>query len=153
MRSVLDHCLVITRNAWKHEVEVGFACQTAVPAIRGGPGQISQVFVNLITNACHAARLSSRGTGVVRIALDLEGDFVVVHFDDNGPGVPGDLRARIFEPFFTTKEVGKGTGQGLGISRRIVERYGGRILLGESPLGGARFTVMLPVPVPPSAKT
>jgi PAS domain S-box-containing protein len=148
VRSVLDHCLVITRNAWKHEVEVGFACQTVVPATRGGPGQISQVFVNLITNACHAARLSSRGTGVVRIALDQEGGFVVVHFDDNGPGVPADLRARIFDPFFTTKEVGKGTGQGLGISRRIVERYGGRILLGDSPLGGARFTVMLPIPVP-----
>jgi two-component system NtrC family sensor kinase len=83
--------------------------------------------------------------GRVRITLATQGDRVVVHVDDNGPGVAPELRERIFDPFFTTKEVGKGTGQGLGISRRIVERYGGRIVLGDSPLGGARFTATLPI--------
>lgn len=144
LRMVLEHCLVITRSAWKHEVDVMLACEAGIPVVRGGPGQISQVFVNLITNACHAARMAAGESGRVRITLGTQDDFVVVHVDDNGPGVPAELRDRIFDPFFTTKAVGKGTGQGLGISRRIVERYGGRVTLSESPLGGARFTTTLP---------
>jgi two-component system NtrC family sensor kinase len=83
--------------------------------------------------------------GMVRISLGAEEDFAIVHLDDNGPGVPPELRERVFDHFFTTKEVGKGTGQGLGISRRIVERYRGRLTLGNSQLGGARFTVTFPV--------
>jgi len=145
LRVVLEHCLVITRSAWKHDVDVMLASEAGIPLVRGGPGQISQVFVNLITNACHAARMATGQPGRVRITLATQGDRVVVHVDDNGPGVAPELRERIFDPFFTTKEVGKGTGQGLGISRRIVERYGGRIVLGDSPLGGARFTATLPI--------
>jgi signal transduction histidine kinase len=145
LRVVLEHCLVITRSAWKHDVDVMLASEAGIPLVRGGPGQISQVFVNLITNACHAARMATGQPGRVRITLTTQGDRVVVHVDDNGPGVAPELRERIFDPFFTTKEVGKGTGQGLGISRRIVERYGGRIVLGDSPLGGARFTATLPI--------
>jgi two-component system NtrC family sensor kinase len=81
------------------------------------------------------------GGGIVRLSLVASEDEIVIHVDDNGPGVPAGLRDRIFDPFFTTKGVGKGTGQGLGISRSIVERHGGRIDLEDSPLGGARFTV------------
>jgi signal transduction histidine kinase len=145
---VLEHCLIITRSTWKHEIDVALDCAPNVPLVRGGPGQISQVFVNLITNACHAvrdARDARAAPGMVRISLGAQEDFAIVHLDDNGPGVPPELRERIFDHFFTTKEVGKGTGQGLGISRRIVERYRGRLTLGNSQLGGARFTVTFPV--------
>jgi PAS domain S-box-containing protein len=148
LRTVLEHCLIITRSTWKHEIDVALDCAPNVPLVRGGPGQISQVFVNLITNACHAvrdARDARAAPGMVRISLGAQEDFAIVHLDDNGPGVPPELRERIFDHFFTTKEVGKGTGQGLGISRRIVERYRGRLTLGNSQLGGARFTVTFPV--------
>lgn len=145
LRAVLEHCLIITRSTWKHEIDVALDCAPNVPLVRGGPGQISQVFVNLITNACHAVRDARAAPGMVRISLGAEEDFAIVHLDDNGPGVPPELRERVFDHFFTTKEVGKGTGQGLGISRRIVERYRGRLTLGNSQLGGARFTVTFPV--------
>jgi PAS domain S-box-containing protein len=146
LREMLEHCLVITRTAWKHDVAVSLDCPKEVPAIKGSPGQISQVFINLTTNACDAARMAKDGAGgIVRLSLDSTVDCVIVHIDDNGPGVPGVLRDRIFDPFFTTKGIGKGTGQGLGISRSIVERHGGRIDLGDSPLGGARFSVTLPI--------
>lgn len=142
LRGMLEHCLVITRSAWKHDVTVSLDCAQEVAPIQGSPGQISQVFINLTTNACDAARMTQRaGGGIVRLSLVASDDEVVIHVDDNGPGVPVGLRDRIFDPFFTTKSVGKGTGQGLGISRSIVERHGGRIDLEDSPLGGARFTV------------
>ena len=149
LRGVLEHSLVITRSVWKHDVQVHLEADAAVPSLRGSPGPLSQVFVNLITNACDAARMvigGAQGTGGrVRIALHAGPGEVVVHVDDNGPGVPPALRDRIFDPFFTTKRVGEGTGQGLGISRSIVERHGGRLVLEDGPLGGARFTVRLPL--------
>ena len=145
MRSTLESCLVITRGSWKHDIDLSLHGDPAVPVLRGSPGQISQVFVNLITNACDAVRATQDGRrGVVRIILGVDSGDVVVHVDDNGPGVPVELRHRIFERYFTTKEVGKGTGRGLDICRSIVERHGGEIRLDVSPLGGARFTVRLP---------
>jgi signal transduction histidine kinase len=149
LRGVLEHSLVITRSVWKHDVQVQLEADPAVPSLRGSPGPLSQVFVNLITNACDAARMVIGGAqgagGLVRIALLAAPGEVVVHVDDNGPGVPPALRDRIFDPFFTTKRLGEGTGQGLGISRSIVERHGGRLFLEDGPLGGARFTVRFPL--------
>jgi len=127
-------------------------------------GQLENAILNLCINARDAMPQGGRLTietanarldqaYAARQAEVEPGQYVMVAVSDTGTGMDRATLERVFEPFFTTKEVGKGTGQGLGISRRIVERYGGRILLGESPLGGARFTVMLPVPVPPSAKT
>ena len=146
LRGVLEHCLVITRSQWKHRVQMSLHGETSIGMIRGSPGQISQAFVNLMTNACDAARMSGNGqTGIVCISLSVAAGHAVVHVDDNGPGIPAALHDRIFDPFFTTKAVGKGTGQGLGICRSILERHGGSISHGESPLGGARFTVLLPV--------
>jgi signal transduction histidine kinase len=107
---------------------------------------MGQVFINLTTNACDAVRAAPDGRrGVVRISLGMESGAVVVHVDDNGPGVPEALRNRIFDRYFTTKDVGKGTGRGLDICRSIVEQHGGEIAVGDSPLGGGRFTVRLPV--------
>jgi signal transduction histidine kinase len=71
---------------------------------------------------------------------------VFVEISDDGAGIPEDIRHRIFEPFFTTKEVGKGTGQGLSLSRSlIVDRHGGTITVDSTPGAGTTFTVRLPV--------
>jgi two-component system NtrC family sensor kinase len=105
------------------------------------PGLLNQVVLNLLTNAIDA--VGERGRIVLSASVDT-GDFCLC-IADSGPGIPEELQQRVFEPFFTTKDIGKGTGMGLAISYRIVERHRGRIEIGRSPLGGA--AVMLRIPM------
>lgn len=111
--------------------------------VRGRPDQLAQVFVNLITNACHAmpkkdARL------VIATELVAEDTRVRVVVTDNGHGIPDDIRNRVFLPFFTTKDEGQGTGLGLSIVKSIVEAHGGEIGVDSGP-EGTSFFVLLPV--------
>jgi signal transduction histidine kinase len=111
--------------------------------ITGFPGQIDQVFMNLITNAAQAVGARDQG-GTVRVAAAPRGDKVEITVSDDGPGIPADIIARIFDPFFTTKDVGEGSGLGLSIVHGIVDRHGGRIEV-ESELGrGTTFRITLP---------
>jgi signal transduction histidine kinase len=83
--------------------------------------------------------------GTLRLTTRAEGDDVVIEVGDTGPGMPPEVEARAFEPFYTTKEVGKGTGLGLDIARRIVvERHGGTITIDSRP-GDTVLRVRLPV--------
>lgn len=112
--------------------------------IRGRPGDVNHVFLNLVDNAARAVGDS----GTIRVRGAPEGDAYVVRVEDSGPGVPEEFRRRIFEPFFTTRPAGQGTGLGLSIARQVVEQHGGRIEAGSSDLGGARFTVRFPAAPP-----
>lgn len=146
VRSAIEQCLVITRGYWKHDIDVSLHSDGPVPNPRGSPGQISQVFVNLTTNACDAIRSARDGReGILRITLTSDEGSVIVHFDDNGPGISPKMRQRVFDRFFTTKSVGQGMGRGLEICHDIVQQHRGSIAIDESPLGGARFTIRLPV--------
>jgi signal transduction histidine kinase len=99
------------------------------------------VWTNLIDNAIDAMD----GEGTLRLATSVDGDHVVVEIGDTGPGMDPDVVQRVFEPFFTTKDVGKGTGLGLDISRRIVvDRHGGDITFTSQP-GATTATVRLPI--------
>jgi signal transduction histidine kinase len=103
---------------------------TGVPQIDGYPGELNQVWTNLIENALDAMD----GAGVLRLATRAEGDDVVIEVGDTGPGMPPEVAARAFEPFYTTKNVGEGTGLGLDIAQRIVvERHGGTIMIDSQP--------------------
>ena len=85
------------------------------------------------------------GSGTLQITTRVDGDQLVVEITDSGPGMDADIQARAFEPFFTTKDVGKGTGLGLDISRRIViDRHGGDIGFQSRP-GATTATVRLPI--------
>ena len=109
-----------------------------------------QVFVNLIKNALDA--VETKGPrGLVRIRVRRVADQVEVEVEDNGVGVAGEDLRRVFEPFFTTKEVGRGTGLGLPISARIVERCGGTIRFESEKGKGTLVTVMLPLRVAANA--
>jgi signal transduction histidine kinase len=111
--------------------------------INGFPGQIDQVFMNLITNAAQAVG-GREGGGTVRIAAVARDADVEITVSDDGPGIPTDVIPRIFDPFFTTKDVGEGSGLGLSIVHGIVDRHGGRIAV-ESRLGeGTTFRIILP---------
>ena len=111
--------------------------------VRGSPGQLLQVFMNLIQNAMDAVTAAGVAAPGLRIEAHCTTERVVLHFIDNGPGIPPELVHRIFDPFFTTKPVGKGTGLGLSISYGIVERHGGTLTAHARP-DGAEFRVDLP---------
>jgi len=117
-----------------------------LPPAEGDVHQLQQVILNLLLNAEHAILAAGRGDTIrVRASARVEGGrrWVVVEFEDNGPGIPAEVMPRIFEPFFTTKKVGEGTGLGLSVSYGIVQQHGGR-LTGESVPGRTVFTIELP---------
>ncbi len=114
----------------------------AVPAIWGQRGSLTQVFVNLITNAAQAL---PAGGGVVRLEAALDGAHVAARVRDDGPGMAPEVKRRVFEPFFTTKKDGDGTGLGLPIVQGIVARHGGAISVESQPGEGTAFTVLLPL--------
>lgn len=119
----------------------------AEPVIaRGYPGELNQVWTNLVVNALDALEGRPEPTDPPHLAVVVqpEGGCVTVSVTDNGPGIPPEVRERIFEPFFTTKDIGKGTGLGLHLSHRIVtQRHQGSIAV-ESRPGSTRFLVRFP---------
>ncbi|MBW2272870.1 MAG: GAF domain-containing sensor histidine kinase [Deltaproteobacteria bacterium] len=114
-----------------------------LPTLRCFPGQLNQVFLNLLMNACDV--LGDRGTITIKTRRSDQG--VRLEFRDDGPGIPPEIRGRLFDPFFTTKEVGKGTGLGLSLSHGIVERHRGRISVSTKLGAGACFVIDLPLDV------
>jgi signal transduction histidine kinase len=110
-------------------------------AIQGRPGDMNHVFLNLLDNAVRAVGASGR----IRVDAQYESSAYVVRVGDSGPGIDSETAQQIFEPFFTTRPAGEGTGLGLAIARQVVQQAGGQIEVGSSPLGGAEFTVRLPM--------
>lgn len=146
LRHSLKRTLNIVNNELKYKAEVHLDFED-IPEIRCLPGQLNQVFMNLLVNAGHAIEKD----GEVRLRVWHEDAWVWVEIADTGYGIPQEVIARIFDPFFTTKPVGKGTGLGLSISYGIVEKHGGRIEV-ESEVGkGSVFRVGLPVAGPDPA--
>ncbi len=105
----------------------------------GNAIQLEQVLVNLINNAVNA--MSTEQGGVVTISTEQDGEWILIHVDDQGPGIDKENLARIFEPFFTTRETGLGLG--LSISARIIDSMRGRLSALNLTDGGARFTLSL----------
>lgn len=123
-----------------------------LPKIEGDADQLGQVLVNLIVNAQHALQeRDARRVLTVRTAAVEPSGAVRIEVEDNGPGVPPEIRRRIFDPFFTSKPHGQGTGIGLAFSLGIVEAHGGTLRLDDAPTGGARFTIELPATMPGGA--
>ena len=112
--------------------------------MQGSSGQMQQVIMNLVQNACDAMAEATEPKLDVRAQL-AAGEVAVLTVADNGPGIPTEHLARLFDPFFTTKPVGQGTGLGLSISYGIVERHGGKLEAANGPEGGAVFTLLVPL--------
>ena len=140
----LESTLVMLGHKLRDGVTVARDYGAEVPRVAAYAGELNQVWTNLIDNAVDAMG----GVGTLRLATRCEDGSVVVEVGDTGPGMPPAVAARAFEAFYTTKDVGRGTGLGLDIARRIVEeRHGGTISIDSSP-GRTVLRVCLPVPSP-----
>ena len=141
MADGLDSTLAMLGHKLRDGVTVVREYSAGIPRIDAYAGELNQVWTNLIDNALDAMD----GTGTLRLATRVEEDAVVVEIGDTGPGMAPPVAARAFEAFYTTKDVGKGTGLGLDIARRIVvERHGGTITIDSRP-GDTVLRVRLPV--------
>jgi len=138
LRSELRSLLALYGTRYGPGIDIAFRSDGDCE-ILGQRGELVQVFVSLLDNACQAMGLHGR-LSVEAVRL---GDRVLVSVADSGPGIDEAVRPRIFEPFFTTRKGGEGTGLGLDIARRIVERHAGNISF-ESEPGHTVFTVDLP---------
>ena len=135
----LNNTLVILNNKFKNRIELKKEYGN-IPEIECYPGQLNQVFMNILSNACDAIE----NEGEITVQTRSENEKVYISIKDNGSGMPEEIRAHIFEPFFTTKPVGKGTGLGLSISYGIIEKHKGTIHVKSEPGKGTEFTIILP---------
>lgn len=136
----IENTLVILNHKLKQGVTIVREYSQNLPKIEAYASELNQVWTNLIDNAIDAMG----GRGQIIIRTHQEDNYVVVEIEDNGAGIPEDVRLRIFEPFFTTKGPGVGTGLGLHITNNIIHRHNGLIQV-ESRPGATVFKVSLPL--------
>jgi signal transduction histidine kinase len=147
LNRAVNNTLNMARNEYKAvaDLETRFG---DIPRVRCHAGDINQVVLNLVLNAAHAVGDAVKGTsnrGRISVSTRLMGDYVEIAVADTGNGIPESVRPRIFEPFVTTKEVGRGTGQGLALSRSIVvEKLKGSLHFETETGRGTTFFIRLP---------
>lgn len=126
----------------KHGVEVVRNYGTDLPSVLCYPDELNQVWTNLLHNALQVMG----NKGVLKIDVKHQDNAISVSITDNGPGIPPEIMPRIFDPFFTTKPPGEGTGLGLDIVLKIIEKHQGKLQV-ESVPGQTKFTVCLPIKI------
>ncbi|BAY22465.1 two-component sensor histidine kinase [Calothrix sp. NIES-2100] len=145
----IDSTLMILHNRLKakpeHPEMVIFKEYGQLPLIDCYPGQLNQVFMNILSNAIDA--LEDIKNPQIRIYTEvINSNCIAIRIADNGNGITPEIISKLFDPFFTTKDVGKGTGLGLSISYQIVvDRHGGKLFCNSTPGQGAEFVIEIPV--------
>jgi len=142
--------VTVSRNEWKYVAELVTDLDSSLPPVVCMIGEINQVVLNLIINAAHAIadaiKKDPERKGAITLSTRFAPPWAEIRVVDTGTGIPPAVQAKIFDPFFTTKDVGKGTGQGLTISRSIVmEKHNGQLFFETEPGEGTTFVVRLPL--------
>ncbi len=141
LRDGMESTLRILQHKLKTKnIKVNLDMPVDLPPMLVSPGEMNQVWTNLIDNAIDALPEN----GEIRIESQHDREFVITKVIDNGTGIPADVIEHIFDPFFTTKEIGKGSGLGLEIAQNIVRRHRGQIKVSSKP-GHTEFNVCLPI--------
>jgi len=135
----IETVLTLYQNQLKQGVEVIRNYQV-LPPVRCYPDELNQVWTNLLHNACQAME----NRGILTIEVTTQDQQAKISITDSGSGIPGEILPKIFEPFFTTKPAGEGSGLGLDIVRKIIEKHSGRITV-ESQPGRTTFNVFIPI--------
>jgi signal transduction histidine kinase len=147
LNAAIENTLTVARNEYRYVADLALELGS-LPDVTCNAGGIRQVLLNLIVNAAHAIADKHAGSdtrGTIRIRTELGQQQVVIAIADTGGGIPEGIADHIFDPFFTTKDPGRGSGQGLAISQRIVTQHGGKLWF-ETELGtGSTFFVQLPI--------
>jgi PAS domain S-box-containing protein len=150
INQALEATITIARNEWKYVADLETDFDPDLPMVACLPGEINQMFLNLLVNAAQAIGEYTddgrKGKGMIRVSTRRNGGSVRIRIADTGGGIPKAVQPRIFDPFFTTKPVGKGTGQGLAIAHAvIVEKHAGSIRFETYNDRGTTFFVDLPI--------
>jgi PAS domain S-box-containing protein len=146
LNHALKTTLVVATNEYKYlaNISTEFA---ELPPVICNVGELNQVFLNMIVNAAHAIHDADKDVttgGAISIRTAVVGEYVEITFNDNGCGIPQENLDKIYDPFFTTKEVGRGTGQGLAITRSIVmDKHGGEVHATSEVGVGTQFVIRL----------
>jgi two-component system, NtrC family, sensor kinase len=147
LNKALETTLVVARSEYKYVADLD-TLFGRIPMVLCHPGDLNQVFLNIIVNAGHAIAdvVADTGSkGRLTVATEANEPYVRVRISDTGGGIPPDIQERIWDHFFTTKAVGKGTGQGLAIARQIVvEKHGGQITFESESGSGTTFIIDIP---------
>ncbi|MCU0437108.1 MAG: PAS domain S-box protein [Raineya sp.] len=143
IKDCLDSTIILLNNKIKGRVELKKYYDESMPDILCYPGQLNQVFMNIINNAIQAVP-EERKDGVIEIYTENLQENIVIRIKDNGTGMSEQVKRRIFEPFFTTKAVGVGTGLGLSITFGIIEKHNGNIFVNSEEGRGTEFVIQLP---------
>ncbi len=136
----IDNTLVILNNKLKNRIKIT-KNYAKLPEIDCYPGQLNQIFMNILYNATDAII----GEGEINITTGLAKRNLFISIKDSGTGMSDEVKSKIFEPFFTTKDVGKGTGLGLSISYGIIEKHKGTIEVKSEVGKGTEFIITLPI--------
>jgi signal transduction histidine kinase len=139
----IDATLTLLRNKTKNKVKMTKFYDDKMKDIECYPGQLNQVFMNILNNAVQAMPEDKKDAEIT-IYTEESGDNVVIRIKDNGTGIPEEIKNRIWEPFFTTKPVGEGTGLGMSITYGIIEKHNGKIDLISEVGKGTEFAITLP---------
>lgn len=139
----IDATLTLLRNKTKGKVTITKHYDETMKEIECFPGQLNQVFMNILNNAVQAMPEDKKDAEITIYTEETKSD-IVIRIKDNGVGIPDEIKDRIWEPFFTTKEVGVGTGLGMSITYGIVEKHGGKIDLTSEVGVGTEFAISLP---------
>ncbi len=147
---MIDSTITISRNEWKYVAEMHTDFDQNLGLVPCYPDEFNQVILNLITNASHAIgeKLGegSDEKGTITIRTKKEAKHALITVEDSGGGITDSIKEKVFDHFFTTKQVGRGTGQGLSISRSIiVEKHGGEMFFTSEVGKGTIFTIRLPL--------
>lgn len=141
LKKEIDTTLNILRNKIKNKIEIVKEYEDGIPQIEGYGGQLNQVFMNILDNACYAVKDKGR----IYIRLKKGEKCVIIEFEDTGTGMSQEQLAKIFEPFYTTKPVGEGTGLGMSISYKVIQQHKGKISVKSESDKGTIFTIELPL--------
>ncbi len=150
LNRAIGSTITIARNEWKYVADVRTHFDPNLPQVSVMPSAFNQVILNLLVNSAQAIAASKTRPidekGLIEISTRALKDAVEIRISDSGCGIPADILHRIFDPFFTTKEVGKGTGQGLALSRDvIVNKHGGTLEVESVANVGTLFVLKLPL--------